>query len=181
MRETELEEEDLTARIEAGRLTVTRRSLAEGPPPEITVTGPDGAVTRALPEVAGGGRAVLSLPAARPGVWQATDGRRTAFAASAASNPLEIADLRADPERLRPLLAGTGGAARYLGDGPAPTLPELRRVAPGRDVAGTGWIGLRRNGDHTVTGISAMPLLPPWLALMLVLGTAVAAWRREGR
>lgn len=181
MRETELEEEDLTARIEAGRLTVTRRSLAEGPPPEITVTGPDGAVTRALPEVAGGGRAVLSLPAARPGVWQATDGRRTAFAASAAANPLEIADLRADPERLRPLLAGTGGAARYLGDGPAPTLPELRRVAPGRDVAGTGWIGLRRNGDHTVTGISAMPLLPPWLALMLVLGAAVAAWRREGR
>lgn len=181
MRETELEEEDLTARIEAGRLTVTRRSLAEGPPPEITVTGPDGAVTRARPEVAGGGRAVLSLPAARPGVWQATDGRRTAFAASAAANPLEIADLRADPERLRPLLAGTGGAARYLGDGPAPTLPELRRVAPGRDVAGTGWIGLRRNGDHTVTGISAMPLLPPWLALMLVLGAAVAAWRREGR
>jgi hypothetical protein len=32
-----------------------------------------------------------------------------------------------------------------------------------------------------VTGISAMPLLPPWLALMLVLGAAVAAWRREGR
>lgn len=181
MRETELEEEDLTARIEAGRLTVTRRSLAEGPPPEITVTAPDGTVTRALPEVTGGGRAVLSLPAARPGVWQASDGRRTAFAASAAANPLEIADLRADPERLRPLLTGTGGAARYIGDGPVPTLPELRRVAPGRDVAGAGWIGLRRNGDHTVTGISAMPLLPPWLALMLVLGAAVVAWRREGR
>jgi hypothetical protein len=181
MRETELEEEDLTARIEAGRLTVTRRSLAEGPPPEIAVTAPDGSVTRALPEVTGGGRAVLSLPANRPGVWQASDGRRTAFAASAAANPLEMADLRADPERLRPLLAGTGGAARYIGDGAAPNLPELRRVAPGRDVAGSGWIGLRRNGDHTVTGISAMPLLPPWLALMLVLGAAVAAWRREGR
>ena len=181
MRETELEEEDLTARIEAGRLTVTRRSLTEGPPPEITVTAPDGTVTRALPEVAGGGRSVLSLPAARPGVWHATDGRRTAFAASAAANPLEIADLRADPERLRPLLVGTGGAARYLGDGPTPSLPELRRMAPGRDVAGAGWIGLRRNGDHTVTGISAMPLLPAWLALMLVLGAAVVAWRREGR
>ena len=181
MRETELEEEDLTARIEAGRLTVTRRSLAEGPPPEITVTAPDGSVTRARPEEAGGGRATLSLPAGQPGVWQANDGRRSAFAASAAANPLEVADLRADAEKLRPLLAGTGGAARYLGDRAAPAVPELRRVAPGRDVAGAGWIGLRRNGDHTVTGISALPLLPPWLALALVLGAAIMAWRREGR
>lgn len=181
MRETELEEEDLTARIEAGRLTVTRRSLDTGPPPEITVTGPDGSVTRAVPEAAGGGRSVLNLPAALPGVWNATDGRRTAFAAAAAANPLEIADLRAEAEKLRPLLTGTGGVARYLGDGAVPAVPELRRIAPGRDVAGAGWIGLRRNGDHTVTGISAVPLLPGWLALALVLAAAVVAWRREGR
>jgi hypothetical protein len=38
MREPELEEEDLTARIEAGRLQVVRRSLAPGPPPEIVVS-----------------------------------------------------------------------------------------------------------------------------------------------
>ncbi len=181
MRETELEEEDLTARIEAGRLTVTRRSLEDAPPPEITVTAPDGTITRATPEVTGGGRAELTLPAALAGVWQANDGRRTAFAAAAAANPLEIADLRADPERLRPLLTGTGGAARWMGTGAVPALPDLRRVAPGRDVAGPGWIGLRRNGDHTVTGISALPLLPAWLALVLVMGAALMAWRREGR
>ena len=181
MRETELEEEDLSARIEAGRLTVTRRSLDTGAPPEITVTAPDGTVTRAMPEAAEGGRAVLSMPAAMPGVWHATDGRRTAFAASAATNPLEVADLRSDAARLRPLLTGTGGVARYLGGDATPVVPELRRVAPGRDVAGAGWIGLRRNGDHTVTGISAIPLLPAWLALALVLGAALMAWRREGR
>ncbi|MBR0653426.1 hypothetical protein GXW78_27535 [Roseomonas terrae] len=181
MRETELEEEDLTARIEASRLTVTRRSLESGAPPEITVTAPDGTVTRAMPEAAGGGRSVLTVPATQPGVWNATDGRRTAFAAAAAANPMEVADLRADPEKLRPLLTGTGGVARYLGDATAPAVPDLRRVAPGRDVAGPGWIGLRRNGDHTVTGISAIPLLPPWLALTLVLGAAMVAWRREGR
>jgi hypothetical protein len=31
-----------------------------------------------------------------------------------------------------------------------------------------------------VTGIAALPLLPPWLALPLILGLAVIAWRREG-
>jgi hypothetical protein len=80
MKEPELEEEDLTARIDHGRLSVVRRSLEAGPPPEIAVTAPDGGVTRHRPEPRGG-RAVLELPATQPGVWQASDGRRTAFAA----------------------------------------------------------------------------------------------------
>ena len=181
MREPELEEEDLSARIEAGSLTVTRRSVEAGAPPEITVTAPDGTITRARPEPGAGGRAVLRVAANQPGVWQASDGRRTAFAASAAINPLEIADLRADDQRLRPIAQATGGAIRWLGTAEAPALPDIRRVTAGRDAAGPSWIGLRRNADHTVTGISAIPLLPPWLALPLVLGVAVFAWRREGR
>jgi hypothetical protein len=90
MKEPELEEEDLTARIDHGRLSVVRRSLEAGPPPEIAVTAPDGGVTRHRPEPRGG-RAVLELPATQPGVWQASDGRRTAFAAAEAGNPLELA------------------------------------------------------------------------------------------
>ena len=70
-----------------------------------------------------------------------------------------------------------GGSVRFVGDGS--TLPELRRVASGRDAGGANWIGLREREDHTVTGIAALPLLPPWLALLLLLGVAVVAWRRE--
>jgi hypothetical protein len=181
MREPELEEEDLSAHVEAGRLTVQRQSLEAGPPPEVTVTAPHGSTSRHRLEPAGGGRATLELPAEQPGVWQISDGQRAAFAAAAAANPLEVADLRADAGKLQPILDATGGAQRWLGDGPEPSLPDLRRVSPGRDTQGSGWIGLRRNGDHTVTGIAALPLLPPWLALPLVLGVAVLAWRREGR
>ncbi|TCZ64484.1 hypothetical protein [Roseicella aquatilis] len=181
MREPELEEEDLTARIEAGRLHVQRRSVEAAPPPEVTITAPDGSTRRAPLQPGAGGRATADLAADQPGVWQVSDGRRSAFAAAAAANPPEVADLRADPARLEPILAATGGAARWLGTGAEPVLPELRRVSPGRDAHGGGWIGLRRNGDHTVTGIAALPLLPPWLALPLVLGLAVLAWRREGR
>jgi hypothetical protein len=181
MREPELEEESLTARIEGGQLIVTRRSVEPGPTPEITVTAPDGTVTRAAPHPGPGGRSVLEVPATTPGVWQASDGRRTAFAAAAATNPLEVADLRAEETRLRPIAQATGGAMRWMGAGTEPSLPEIRRVAAGRDTAGGGWIGLRRNTDTLVTGIAAMPLLPPWLALLLVGGTALIAWRREGR
>ncbi|MBX6742447.1 MAG: hypothetical protein IRY87_10445 [Acetobacteraceae bacterium] len=181
MREPELEEEDLSAHVEAGRLTVQRQSLEAGPPPEVTITAPDGSTSRHKLEPAGGGRATLVLPAEQPGVWQVSDDQRTAFAAAAAANPLEVADLRADAAKLQPILDATGGAQRWLGNSPDLSLPDLRRVWPGRDTHGSSWIGLRRNGDHTVTGIAALPLLPPWLALPLVLGVAVLAWRREGR
>ncbi|KAA2213441.1 hypothetical protein [Teichococcus oryzae] len=181
MKEPELEEEDLTARIEGGMLQVTRRSVEAGPPPEITITAPDGTTRRARAEAGPGGRSVLALPAGQPGVWQASDGRRSAFAAAAAANPPEMADLRADAGRAAAVTGATGGSAHWLGTTERPAVPELRRVAAGRDAAGASWIGLRRNEDHLVTGIAALPLLPPWLALPLVLGLALVAWRREGR
>jgi hypothetical protein len=182
MREPELEEEDLTARIEAGRMQLVRRSLDAGPPPELVVTAPDGTTQRLPLAPGGGGRATAEVPAMAPGMWQASDGRRQAYAAAMPSNPAELADLRASPDRMAALLQASGGAIRWLGDGSR--LPELRRVAAGRDMAGggaSGWIGLRRNADHTITGISALPLLPPWLALPLLLGLSLLAWRREAR
>ena len=43
------------------------------------------------------------------------------------------------------------------------------------------WMGFRANGDFIVTGVKEIPLLPGFLALLLALGTFIAAWRREGR
>jgi hypothetical protein len=106
------------------------------------------------------------------------DGTRSAYAAAAVANPLEIADLRATGTKLAKLVRDSGGSVHWLDPAGA---PELRRVDAGSDASGAGWIGMRRNRDHVITGISAIPLLPPWAALPLLLGLAVAAWRREGR
>jgi hypothetical protein len=176
MREPELEEDDLSARIEAGRLSVTRRSLDAAPPPELTVTAPDG--TQARHGLGGtGGRRTLELEAQAPGLWSVSDGRRQAYAAAMPANPPEVADLRSDGAALQPVAAATGGSVRFVGDGGA--LPDIRRVAAGREAQGAAWIGLRQREDHTVTGIAALPLLPPWLALLLLGGSALLAWRRE--
>ena len=93
-----------------------------------------------------------------------------------AANPPEIADLRATATLLAPLARASGGSVHWLDPAGA---PELRRTEPGREAAGASWIGLQRRHDHLVTGITATPLLPPWLALPLILGLAILAWRRE--
>ena len=176
MKEPALEEESLRARIADGELRLERRTVQEGPLPDLTVTAPDGTASRLVMESAGAGRGTAATPAEAPGVWQVTDGTRTAFAAAETSNTREIADLRATATVLAPLARTTGGSTRFIAAG----VPELRRVEAGRDTSGAGWIGLPRRRDHVVTGLDAIPLLPPWAALPLLLGLVVAAWRREG-
>ncbi len=128
------------------------------------------------------GRSTARIPADAPGVWQVSDGERTAYAAAGAANPAELADLRATGERLDGLARASGGGVHWLeAPGGQAVVPQLRRTEAGRDASGGSWIGLQRRHDHVVTGIAAVSLMPAWAALPLILGLAVLAWRREGR
>jgi len=145
---------------------------------DVIVTDPDGKQEKLALTATRPGRAVGTRAATTPGVWQASDGKLSAYAAAGAANPLELADLRATATLLGPLARASGGGVHWLDPNGA---PELRRTEPDRDATGAAWIGLQRRHDHLVTGIAAAPLLPPWAALPLLLGLVVAAWRRESR
>ncbi len=180
MKEPELEADALTARVADGVLHVERRSTDSAPPPPVTVTSPDGKTAKLPLAAAGPGRALGETQATSPGVWQVSDGARTVRAAAGTANPLEMEDLRATAEHLGPLARASGGGVHWLGDAVPPTVPDLRRTEPDRAAAGAGWMGLQRRGAYVVTGVSSFPLLPAGVALPLLLGLLLLAWRREG-
>ncbi len=64
-----------------------------------------------------GARRVAATVEAPPGVLGVSEGVRRGFAAATTENPEELADLRASPERLTPLLARSGGDAHLFGPG----------------------------------------------------------------
>jgi len=176
MKEPELEAEKLSASIEHGQITIERRTMADTASP-VTLTFPSGK------------RRIVTLTKTAPGIWRATekadelglyrlnDATKAAVAAAGPLNPKEIADMRATDQILSPLAEQSGGSVHWLTDG----LPALRRVAANATAAGENWIGLRRNGAYRVTAVEQQPLLPPWAALLLLLGTVLLAWRMEGR
>ena len=171
MREPDLEEEQLAAEIQGDRLKIRRRSLqAEGA--GLEVTRPDG--TTAEVQVAGGAGAA-EMPVDQPGLWRVSDGRHVALAAAGTLNPLEMSDLRATPEKLKPVVEASGGGWRWIVDG----LPELHRTGPGSATAGPGWFGLRANGERVVTSVRDIALAPAWLMLILGFGGLVLTWWRE--
>jgi hypothetical protein len=181
MREPELEEHALTARVVEGRLTIERRSTDPGASATVTVTDPDGVAQTLKLSSESAGRARASLAAPLPGVWQASDGTLTAFAAAGASNPLEISDLRATATLAAKLVRASGGGVYWLDTAAGADVPDLRRVDAGRGATGAAWFGLERRRDHVVTGVSALTLLPGFVSLPLILALLVLAWRREGR
>ena len=172
MREPELEEERLTAEIKGDVLTVRRQSLQAGGS-EVTVTRPDG---KTVPlALSGDGIAAADMTVDQPGLWRVTDGAHIALAASGSLNPVEMGELRATAEKLKPVVAASGGGLRWIVDG----LPELRRTAPAAAAAGPGWFGWRANGERIVTAVRDIPLAPPWLLLLFGFGGLVLSWWRE--
>ncbi len=180
MAEPQLEEEQLHATIGGGELRVERRSVLQGGAlPAVTVTSPEGATSRVVLQSAGSG--VASGRAAvgggeQAGAWRVSDGTRVAFAVQGMEDPAEYADLRASASVLGGAAAASGGGVHWLGrDG----VPALRRVEVGAAASGDGWVGLARRHARRRTGAAAVALLPPWLALSLIGGAMVLAWRRE--
>ncbi|HIJ62172.1 MAG TPA: hypothetical protein HPQ04_05710 [Rhodospirillaceae bacterium] len=172
MREPELEEERLTAEVKGDVLTVRRQSLKPGGG-EVTVTRPDG---KTMPlALSGEGIAAADLTIDQAGLWRVTDGVHVALAASGSLNPVEMGELRATAEKLKPVVEAGGGGLRWIVDG----LPDFRRTAPDAVAAGPGWFGWRANGERIVSAVRDIPLAPPWLLLLFGFGGLVLSWWQE--
>ena len=178
MREPELEEEALFARVDGTRVLVERRSLAEEAPDAVRAHPPDGgpAETLSYTEVSPGRWQAL-LDGAGEGLWRLDDGAQQAVAAVGPPSPAEYANPLASAEPLSALVAASGGDARWLSGG----IPSVRLVSEGNRTDGRSWIGLAERDAYRVTGFRLTPLLPEWLAALLVGLLLVAGWLREGR
>jgi hypothetical protein len=176
MKEPDLEEEDLRAKVDGRELTIERRSLEPALPP-ITLTAPSGkkTVLKLLEDKTGA--ATLTVTAEETGLYKIEDGRRSTLAAIGKLNPAELSDLRASPDKVGPLVKASGGGVAWISEG----VPDIRRTKLGRSGAGNGWFGLVSNGAYTVTGVRQVPLFPALLFLFFVAGGVMLSWWREGQ
>ncbi len=179
MKEPDLEEESLSAFVQGGLLTIRRRTMEDTTPPAIA-TLPSGEEQEIVLEETAPGRFEGNMEAAELGLYRIRQGELSAVAASGPLNPREFADVRATESVLQPLIRETGGGVWWVGEDAAET-PSIRSVRAGQDAAGQTWMGLRRNEQYLVHAVHQVPLITGPLALILVLGSFMLAWWREGR
>ena len=176
MKEPDLEEEDLRAKVDGKELTIEWRSLDPALPP-ITLTAPSGKKTVLKLQEGKTGAATVTVTAEETGLYKIEDGRHQTLAAVGKLNPPELSDLRASPEKIQPLVKTSGGGIAWIAEG----LPDFRRTKPSRSGAGNSWFGMVNNGAYTVTEVRQVPLFPALLFLLLVAGGVMLSWWREGQ
>ena len=182
MKEPDLEEEQLRARLVGADLLITRRSLAATPPP-LTITTPDGKTLKRSWQRRAPGMFAARLRNAAPGLYHLKSGALSrSFPVGAADVP-EFRQLIASERILRPLTTATGGGIRWIStkDGRAVRLPGLAKMEAGAAMAGRSWLGLLRRNAARTLAVRHYPLfagLAMLAGLLLLLG---AAWRLESR
>jgi hypothetical protein len=177
MKEPELEEEALRLNVRGRTLEIERQTLGERVE-DVRMIGPDGSD---LP---------LTLQQAQPGLWRAqfaarmsglhrvTDGTRTAFANVGPPNPREFREVTSTTEWLEAFARETGGGVRRLAEGGVPRIVDIRS---GGRMAGADFIGLKPTDAHVVKGVGIFPVALGLTGLLLLLGSAILAWLKEGR
>ncbi len=176
MKEPELEENQLAAEIHGNRLSVRRQSI-DPAPPAVEVTAPNGDKTALALTDRGDGVASGDMTVTQAGLWRVADGKKVALAAIGALNPVEMAEVRATPDKLAPIVRDQQGGIAWIEDG----IPDMRPVEAADRSAGHGWFGWRANHDRVVTAVKDAPLLPPLVLLIFGLGGLVLSWWREGK
>ncbi|MFT6271887.1 MAG: hypothetical protein ACI9KS_000160 [Sulfitobacter sp.] len=176
MAEPDLEEDALVADSEGQTMTITRRALDDDAR-EVTIIGPDGAVTVLALEQIAPGRMQAVFEAPEPGLYRLVEGDLETVTALGPAAPREFVATIASGEPLGPVVRATRGGILALSEG----VPSIREVRPGRIAAGRGWIGLTPRDAAVTTNLSVSPLVAGWLFLLLIAGLTLLAWLREGR
>ena len=177
MKEPELEEEALSADELPDGLNIVRRTLSDTPPDNITMLTPGGeTITVPLKETSPG-RFEALVKTTELGLYRLTSGDQSIVTARGPSAPREFISTISSPEKLQSLLTTNQGGIFRISEG----LPRLRSVREGRPAAGRGWVGITPRNVQATTNVSAPPLLPVWLWLLLAAGFMIFGWLREGR
>lgn len=178
MKEPELDEQAIRARISDGILTVERPGMT-GAVTSVRVETPSGeARTLDLQAVAGHGLSG-TMPVRESGIYRISDGTSTVFVTQGDLSSPEFTDIRATPEKIAPAVRDTGGRILWASDvsSPGVRMQDARKNAYG----GKDWIGLRRNNAEQVVSAVFRPLLPAWAWLGLLLAAVLGLWIYEGR
>ncbi len=180
MKETDLEEEALTARHEGDRLVIDRQTMADDVEPA-QVELPSGETREVPMRAVEPGHWRAEIAADEQGIHRIAQGDLRTLANVGPDNPREYADVRSTGAQLSKLAAETGGGIYRVGDADAIEVPRILPVRTSTTLSGSDWMGLRTTDASVLLGVRQLPLFAGLIGLALLLAALSSAWFREGR
>ena len=182
MKEPELEDEALRARVQGRDIVIERQSVTGEDAPAI-VTAPSGAQRSVALQPSAPGLSRATVETDELGLYRISNGTLSILANVGPENPREFQDVVSTEDRLRAIASATGGTVNRLASaaGADVALPRLVSMHATPSYGGADYIGIKRTDASTVRGVGLFPVAIGLAGLILLLGSTVFAWLAEGR
>jgi len=181
MKEPELEEEALRAKVEGHDLVIERQTLKDEVPP-VKVTAPSGKETTVTLAKAEPGLSTARLTTQELGLYRLTDGQLSVLVNVGPQNLREFQEVISTTDKLKPLAEATGGTVRRIasGTGDDVVMPRLAAMRESPVYGGPDYAAIKRTGTSEVKGVGVAPLAIGFVGLILLLASVVGTWAAEG-
>ena len=176
MKEPELEENELSARIDNDTILITKNSLTLDKKPIIS-TSPDNIKEEIVLEDIGRGKQIGKILSPKEGTWKFSSGNSQISLIVGNSNSSEYLDVRATDNIVKPIVSYTSGSINWVNN--EKNIPKIKQIQKNKLTDNSKNIQLIKNEKYYVKNIQQSSLTPWYFVLIFSLILLFLSWYRE--
>ena len=176
MKEPELEENELSAKIDNDTILITKNSLNLDKKPIIS-TSPDNIKEEIVLEDIGRGKQIGKILSPKEGTWKFSSGNSQISLIVGNSNSSEYLDVRATDNIVKPIVSYTSGSINWVNN--EKNIPQIKQIQKNKLTDNSKNIQLIKNEKYYVQNIQQSSLTPWYFVLIFSLILLFLSWYRE--
>ena len=178
MKEPELEENELSARIDNGTIVITKNSLTLDKKPIISIS-PNNTKEEILLEDIGKGKQIGKILTPQEGTWKFSSGNSKITLIVGNSNSAEFLDVRTTDKKVKPIVEFTSGSIIWINN--KNNIPSIKHLSKNKLTENGNNLQLIKNEKYFIKSLQQSSLAPWYLVLIVSLIILFSAWYRESK
>ena len=176
MKEPELEENELSARMDNDTIVITKNSLILDTKPIISIS-PDNTKKEIILEDIGKGKQIGKILSPQEGIWKFSSGSSKISLIVGNSNSSEYLDVRTTDNIVKPIVNFTSGSINWINNDK--NIPSIKYLSKNKVAGNNNYLKLIKNEKYFVKSLQQSTLTPWYLVLILSLILLFLSWYRE--
>ena len=178
MKEPELEENELSAKVEKDTILITRNSLALNSKPVSLISPSNNKMEIYLDEL-GNGKQIGKVLSPEQGIWKISSGKSSISIIVGNSNSSEYLDVRTTDLIIKPIVDKNMGSITWLNS--QNNFPNINHLPRSQMKTESKNIQLIKNKKYFIKNLKQTSITPWYILLILSIVLIFLSWYRESR
>ena len=178
MKEPELEENELSAKVEKDTILITRNSLALNSKPVSLISPSNNKMEIYLDEL-GNGKQIGKVLSPEQGIWKLSSGKSSISIIVGNSNSSEYLDVRTTDLIIKPIVDKNMGSITWLNS--QNNFPNINHMPKSQMKTESKNIQLIKNKKYFIKNLKQTSITPWYILLILSIVLIFLSWYRESR